>query len=365
MNVRILLVNEASGVQSYLARGLRSLDHEVVHATPYGVSRQSRSVDVHLGVEGSGPLKAVERMWRSPRRLKQLGRFDVVHFVLGITAYASRWQRHSDLKGFQRVDSLISYTGLGCDEISLLRVREGDPERSPCASCQALDAIGAICQPRILSQRQRTSQFAPYVNVCVSPMPDYDHASAFFPNASFTRIPLPVDVPDIAHARRPGKLRLVHAPSRRGFKGTDVIVTAIELLRASRDDFEFSILENLTHEQFLHRLLDADVLIDQVHSFGAGMAALEALAQGKVVVSGNAPATRAYFSWGDENPILDASADPVLLARQLATVLDAPDLVPHRIAEGMAYVKRRHDSVVVARQYVDAWAHHGTCASNA
>ena len=354
--MRILLVNEASGVQSSLAAGLRELGHEVVHAVPHGVSRQLRRADVMLGVEGSGPLKAIERMIAAPMRLRRLGHFDVVHFVLGITALASRWQRHRDLPRFLRQHALISYTGLGCDEIALLRVREGVQARSPCAGCEALDDIGAICRSQILSRRPATALVATAVDVCITPMPDYDHAAAFFPNARAFRIPLPVRVPKPSAARRDGLLRLANAPSRRGFKGTDVILAAIKILRASRDDFEFNILENLPHDKFLKRLADADMLIDQVHSFGAGMAALEALAQGKVVVSGNAQEMRAYFAWGAENPIVDASAEPVTLAARIAALLDDPLQLAARADDGVSYIRRRHDAVVVASQYVEAWS---------
>jgi hypothetical protein len=354
--VRILLVNEASGVQGYLAGALREHGHDVTHVLPNGQTLQGRKADVLLGVEGGGALNAVRRLWRGPAELRRLGRFDVVHFVLGITALSSRLQRHTDLAHFQRDGALISYTGLGCDEISLLRVRSGAPERSPCPGCEAFDAIGKICAPEILSQRPQTARVSRYVDLCVTPMPDYAHASLFFPRAVHVRIPLPVDSSLPSKPRRPGPIRVVHAPSRRGFKGTDVILKAIELLASTRSDFVFSVLENLSHAAFLAALADADVLIDQVHSFGAGMAALEALGSGKVVISGNAREMRAYFPWGDENPIVDASADPAMLASRVSSLLDRPAELASLAEAGVAFVQRRHESRIVAAQYIDSWS---------
>jgi hypothetical protein len=354
--VRILLVNEASGVQAALARGLRALGHEVVHALPHGASRQHRPADVMLGVEGSGVLAAARRMVATPLRLRRLGHFDVVHFVLGITALVSRVQRHRDLPRFRRHGALLSYTGLGCDEIALLRVRPGTPSRSPCAGCEAHDAIGGICRSEILSQRSRTGTVAGLIDVCVTPMPDYDHAASFFPSALHARIPLPVSMPAKRTPRRDGPVRLVHAPSRRGFKGTAIVLAALERLRVRGLDPNFTVLENLPHAEFLERLADADVLIDQVHSFGAGMAALEALADGKIVISGNAPEMRAYYAWGEENPIIDAVADPDRLADSIAHVLA---LSPAEVAEmgvaGASYVRRRHDETTIAAAHLDAW----------
>lgn len=354
--MRILLVNEASGVQASLARGLRALGHEVVHALPHGAARQQRRADVLLGVEGSGVLAAARRLVAPPLRLRQLGHFDVVHFVLGVTALVSRVQRHRDLPRFRRQGALLSYTGLGCDEIALLRVRPGTPSRSPCAGCEAHDAIGQICRSGILAQRPRTASVAGLIDVCVTPMPDYDHAAAFFPSALHARIPLPVGIPAEPAPRRDGPLRVVHAPSRRGFKGTAIVLAAIERVRARGLDPHFTVLENLPHGEFLERLADADVLIDQVHSFGAGMAALEALAGGKIVISGNAPETRAYFSWGEENPIIDAVADPDRLADHIAQLLSmSPAAIAAMAAAGASYVRRRHDETTVAAAYLDAW----------
>ena len=308
-------------MQATLARGLRALGHDVVHALPHGVTSQQRRADVLLGVEGSGVSTAVHRMLASPWRLRRLGRFDVVHHVLGVTALVSRAQRHSDLPRFRRQRAVVSYTGLGCDEIALLRVRPGSPSRSPCASCEANDAIGRICRAQILTQRPATAAVADFVDVCVTPMPDYEHAGAFFPSATHVRIPLPVAVPAFKPLRQAGPLRLVHAPSRRGFKGTTIVLAAMQRLRERGITADFTILENLPHAEFLARLADADILIDQVHSFGAGMAALEALASGKIVISGNAPEMRTYFPWGDENPILDASRDPDVLADCIESLL--------------------------------------------
>ncbi|MCU0624972.1 MAG: glycosyltransferase [Gemmatimonadaceae bacterium] len=356
--MRILLVNEASGVQGYLAAGLRALGHEVVHAMPHGRSRQGRGADVHLGVEGEGIAAAAARLVRPPLRLARLGRFDVVHHVLGITAFTSRVLRNRDLSTIARSGALVSYTGLGCDEIALLRVRDpAQARRSPCAGCEAHDAIGHICRAEILARRPATAQVASHVDVCVTPMFDYDHAGAFFPRATQVRIPLPVDLATIAPApaRHEGTLRIVHAPTRRGFKGSDVILEAMSRVMARRTDATFTVVEGLRHAQYLTVMRDADILVDQVHAYGAGMAALEALAQGKVVVSGNAPEMQAYFAWGAENPIVDASADPAVLATRIAALLDDRSRVAALAAAGRAFIARRHAADVVAAAHVAAW----------
>jgi hypothetical protein len=353
--VRVLLVNEASGVQAALATGLRALGHEVVHAMSSGTSQQARNADVYLGVEGASRIHAARRMVQSRLRLQRLGAFDVVHYVLGLSAYASRLQRHRDLPRFRAAGSVISYTGLGCDEISLLRVRAPQPMRSPCVGCEAHDAIGAVCEGAILGQRHRTAGVAAYVDLCVTPMPDYQHAEDFFSHAATARIPLPVVLPPALTARDPGPIRIVHAPSRRGFKGTDIILAAVAHARAIRPDVEFQLLEHLPHTEFLHRLQGCDILIDQVHSYGAGMAALEALALGKVVISGNAQSTIDYFNWGRENPIIDASADPAALSATILALVSNPAHLDALGAAGRAYVARRHEASVVADAYAQAW----------
>ena len=85
---------------------------------------------------------------------------------------------------------------------------------------------------------------------------------------------------DVAH--------IVHAPSARAIKKTDVILGALETLRAKGVPFTFELIENRPNSEVLAALTRADILIDQIGSAGGhGRLSLEGAASGCAVVGCN------------------------------------------------------------------------------
>src|SRR5690606_27897665 len=57
---------------------------------------------------------------------------------------------------------------------------------------------------------------------------------------------------------------IVHAPTRRNFKGTPAVLEALDRLREEGEQFELRLLENVPNKQVLKALTDADLVIDQL-----------------------------------------------------------------------------------------------------
>lgn len=77
--------------------------------------------------------------------------------------------------------------------------------------------------------------------------------------------------------RKTNKVHIVHAPSHRAAKGTDVIVETLNKMQANGHPIEFTLIENVAHTDIGELLLDADLLIDQLHAGWYGGIAVEAL----------------------------------------------------------------------------------------
>lgn len=80
------------------------------------------------------------------------------------------------------------------------------------------------------------------------------------------------------------RIKIVHAPSNQGIKGTNYILDAIEKLKEERVDFEFELLENRPHVEILEAIRNADILIDQMVAGWYGLISIEAMALGKTTV---------------------------------------------------------------------------------
>jgi glycosyltransferase involved in cell wall biosynthesis len=114
------------------------------------------------------------------------------------------------------------------------------------------------------------------------------------------------------------------------------------------------LIENLSHEEYMMAMRDCDIYIDQVHSADAhGVAALENLASGKIVVSGNGGLNWGSFSFMKKAPIVRASPNPLTLADRLSDLLDQKREFEGLASEGRQYVVENHNPVLVASLFLN------------
>ena len=78
--------------------------------------------------------------------------------------------------------------------------------------------------------------------------------------------------------------KIVHAPSHRGYKGTDVILRAIEELHGEGLQFEFTLLENVPNSVVRDILADADIVVSQLYGDVLSTFSEEGMATGNAVV---------------------------------------------------------------------------------
>lgn len=121
------------------------------------------------------------------------------------------------------------------------------------------DKIYAL-NPDLLWVLPRSAEFLPYSNIFLDEwQPQYNQMHA-------------------------GQLRIAHAPSHRGVKGTELILAAFDALRSEGRKFETLIIENMTHAEARKIYETADVFIDQLYAGWYGGLAVEAMALGKPVM---------------------------------------------------------------------------------
>ena len=127
----------------------------------------------------------------------------------------------------------------------------------------------------------------------------------------------PVDVENIdaAAPKLNGPVRIVHASNHRGPKGTKYIIEAVKRLQEEGFDIEFELIEKIPNEQALGIIRTADIYVDQL-IFGYALAALEAMAYGKIVISGIEPEKPEYRefsnkSYLDECPVIPAGPNTI------------------------------------------------------
>lgn len=138
---------------------------------------------------------------------------------------------------------------------------------------------------------------------------------------------------------------LVHAPSRRGFKGTDVFLATLDRLREEGVAFELRLLEKVSNREVLDALVDADIVLDELNAPHYGMLALEGMASGCAVVAGR---NLDYVPMQGESPVCQARIDN--LYEPLKRLLTDKAYRVSLAKQGRAFVQRQHSHTEVAAQ---------------
>lgn len=137
---------------------------------------------------------------------------------------------------------------------------------------------------------------------------------------------------------------IIHAPTHRGFKGSDIIEKTIESLKKDKQLIYINI-EGKSHKEALEAYRRADIVIDQILCGVYGNVSVEAMAMGKAVVCYIRPDL--IKTYPDDLPII--SANPDTLYPQLKMLVEEPRLRYEIGKAGRNYVERYHEGVRIIK----------------
>ena len=156
--------------------------------------------------------------------------------------------------------------------------------------------------------------------------------------------------PDVAS---PGPVKIVHAANHRAFKGTHLLIQAIDELRSQGVAVELVLVEGVPNHIALAQYRAADVIFDQCLIGFHGYFALEGMALGKPVMS-FLRLPSAYVLAADECPIINTSIstlkeDVLKLCGNRANLRELG-------VRGRRYVEKYYTIEAVSRRMASAYA---------
>ena len=156
--------------------------------------------------------------------------------------------------------------------------------------------------------------------------------------------------------RKTSKVHIVHAPSHRAAKGTDVIVETLNKMQANGHPIKFTLIENVAHTDIGELLLDADLLIDQLHAGWYGGIAVEALCRRVPVMTYLRDSDYSVLpsQLAEDIPII--SVNRTNLEESVAAFLALTDLDLVALQEsGVQFASKWHSPEKVAREYAQRY----------
>jgi glycosyltransferase involved in cell wall biosynthesis len=229
--------------------------------------------------------------------------FDIIHFNFGATIMPQHLRRRPVTSGWRRYLSGVAvlYTRLvEMLDVSLLKragkgivvtyqgddARQGDYCRRHFAITHAREVEPGYFTPDSDAQkRRRIERFDRYADRIYALNPDLLRVlparARFLP---YCTIDLAQCAPVPPRTGAGQRLRVLHAPSHRGVKGTHYIQAAVERLHQEGVAFEFLLVEGLSNADARRLYGQADLLVDQLLAGWYGGLAVELMALGKPVI---------------------------------------------------------------------------------
>ena len=168
---------------------------------------------------------------------------------------------------------------------------------------------------------------------------------------------IPFDASDFSVRKEENqRLRIVHAPSSRAAKGTELILPVMERVCSARN-VEFVLVEGKPHDEAIRIKQTCDVALEQVGNYGGtgyGRNSLETLAMGIPTITEMTPD---YLAWLPENPFILAT--PETLYERVIEVIDNPALRRRHAIAGRAWVEKYHSFDSVHNRLLQLYRDHG------
>jgi len=307
------------------------LESDVAIFVPSGLG-YGYDFDLHAGIG----VPVWQRMWRRLAFLRRAAdRYDVFHFNFGQTILGVRQLGHvlDELAWLRRKNKTILFTYQGSD------VRPAD--HCPCGSeeCRRVDRYRRPAA-------QRALHFADRVFYQNPDLRQWLPGARFMPYASVdTRNFQPRPLPDRED------LVVAHAPTDRQVKGTSHVIEAVEALRRQGVPIRLDLIEGVDRKTTLERIVEADVLIDQLMLGWYGTVATEAMALGRPVMAYIREDEPDDNPFGPRLPVVRTTA--AMLAEDLRALAADRRRRSELASAGPAFVRDAHDPRRIARDALE------------
>jgi len=318
----------------YLVEALRRLGHEA-ELWQYGASPFGFPADRTIPIDARDP----KVFWTT--FLEAIDQFDVVHFHFARTLFPNSWGGVPplwDLPIYRILGKRVFFTFHGSD----CRIREIHERVNPWSYYRYSDIPADDDRTRKTIEVIRTYADRMFVTSV--------DLLEFVPEADVA--PRVVDLTEWPKRSPDTRVvpQILHVPSRRGTKGTELILAGLDRLRADGVAFDLRLLEGVSHSEARAAIQGADIVVDNLLTGDYEVVSIEAMAASRVAVANiQSGSAEAY----PDAPVV--SVDPDTFVDRMRALIADPDDRRRRGSLGRPYVERVHDVPIVAAQLVAAY----------
>jgi hypothetical protein len=172
-------------------------------------------------------------------------------------------------------------------------------------------------------------------------------------------IPNPVNTDKIVQKPWPDAERVVilHGINRNSYfkKGNDYFEQALEKLQQSHGEkILIRTVEDLPYSEYIKAFDSAHLVLDQVYGHDQGYNALEAMACGKVVLTGAETEFVQHYDL-DREVAVNVTPDVDQIYGQMTRLVEQPELIRAIGNNAREFVVSHHHYIKIAQRYLECW----------
>lgn len=347
--MKVLLMGEFSSLHKYLKEGLLELGVDVTLVANGDGWKDIKGADGRLFEQGNNTIDRLLNMFLgSFIKAKEYRDYDVVQ-IIKPWLYPKRINTKI-LQMVKKNNRCFSLVAAGEDYALLKSYLDGKFDYY--LYDYDLDARDKYRDCRAVATENKIVEMSDIIIPSL-----YEYSIGYENNNVSEVIPFPINVSEIMYKENKvsGKIVFFHGLNREKAKGTPLIREALERLqREYPDEVEVIIDGHLPFDKYTRIMSKANVVIDQCCTYGYGINACIAMAQGKVVM---APCRNELLhSFGIENsPIIHLMPDSDYIYNQLVRIVENKTDIPLIGDMSRKYVESVHNHIKVAERYVATW----------
>lgn len=372
-DMKILLIGEYSNVHNTLAQGLRELGYQVTVASD-GDGWKNYPRDIDLSRNPNSPTGRMSFLWRLFKALPRMRGYDVVQLINPVFLELKAERIMPFYRYLRRHNHKIVMGAFGIDyywakintELKPLRYSDfnfGDKVRTDHEALlyrnewigtpkQSLNqAIAADCDGIPAGLYEYWATYNEVHDICPDGREIRD---------KMRFIPYPIVLPEIIHTSYyGGPLRLFIGISRgrSAYKGTDIMLDAAQAIKEKYPDrVELRVAQGVPFDEYRRMMDGSDAILDQLYSYTPSMNSLLAMSKGIIVIGGGEPENYDILGEHQLRPIINVLPDRQSVYDQIEQLVLHPERIPELKRQGVEYIKRHHDYIKVAQQYLDFYS---------
>lgn len=363
LKMKILLFGEYSNLHSTLAKGLRTLGHEVtVISDGDGFKDYQRDIDISL--KNNDKISQLRYLTDLYKILPKLKGYDIVQIInpnftrihrINLDLY--RHLKKKNGKIFLGAFGDDYFYTKACLENKTYRYSEFFVNGKPTNLKANKDLVHAWMN----TFRQKANiEIADTCDGIIACLCEYYMAYEADYKSKLKYIPLPIDVNEIHFYQLsvPDKIRFFIGVNRvrMEVKGTNLFLEALaEIEKKYKNEIEISTIESLPYREYKRILDSSDVVLDQTYSYSVAMNGLLSLSSGKVLMSGAQPEMYEFLNEHKNYPVVNILPTVEDIYSKMEKIIQNKQQIPQISADGRTFVEQHHDHIKVAKEYLKTW----------